>query len=75
MSRRKNQKSSSGTAESLRSNDFNEPPVFMCDDILFVESEVLAKEFYEEAVARGARFNTDLTGKDFCFYPIIGTKD
>ena len=47
----------------------------MCDDILFVESEVLAKEFYEEAVARGARFNTDLTGKDFCFYPIIGTKD
>ena len=47
----------------------------MCDDILFVESEVLAKEFYEEAVARGARFNTDLKGKDFCFYPIIGTKD
>ena len=47
----------------------------MCDDILFVDSEVLAKEFYEEAVARGARFNTDVTGKDFCFYPVFGVKD
>ena len=41
-----------------------------CDDLLLVEDEGLVRQFYDEAVGRGAQVITDLTDKDFVLYPV-----
>ena len=44
--------------------------VIYCDDLLLVEDEGLVRQFYDEAVGRGAQVITDLTDKDFVLYPV-----
>ena len=51
--------------------DEDEPRVYMCNDIIFVQDENLPRTLYEQAVGRGARLETDIEEKEFCLYPIF----